>query len=70
MTVRKVGIIYNFPRRVPLPEVYSSISENSHVVYTNETQRPSVEVTLVRGGVEVDGIVAPPARLFGGLAEF
>ena len=49
----------NFPRRVPLPEVYSSISENSHVAYTNETERPSVEVTLVSGGVEVDGVVVP-----------
>ena len=59
MTARKAGNIYNFPRRVPLPEVYSSISENSHVAYTNETERPSVEVTLVSGGVEVDGVVVP-----------
>ena len=35
------------------------MSENSHVAYTNEIERPSVEVTLVSGGVEVDGVVVP-----------
>jgi hypothetical protein len=59
VTVRKAGNIYNFPRRVLLPLVYSSISENSHVAYTDETEQPSVEVTLVHGGVEVDGVVVP-----------
>ena len=57
VTVRKAGNISNFPRRVPLPEVYSSIPENSHITYTNETEGPSVEVMLACGGVEVDGVV-------------
>ena len=70
MTVSKAGNnIYSFPRRVPLPEVYS-VSENSHVAYANETERPSVEVTLVRGGVEVDEVVVSFGPVMGGLLSF
>jgi hypothetical protein len=54
VTVRKAGNISKFPRRVPLPEVYSSISENSCVAHINETERTHVEVTLTCGGVQVD----------------
>jgi hypothetical protein len=53
VTVRKAGNISKFPRRVPLPEVYSSISENSCVTYINETERTHIEVTLTCGGVQV-----------------
>jgi hypothetical protein len=34
---RKAGNISNFLGRAPLPEAYSSISENSRIAYTNET---------------------------------
>ena len=40
LTVHEAGNISNFLERVPLPEVCSSISENSHIAYTNETERP------------------------------
>jgi hypothetical protein len=52
VTVRKAGNTYNFPRRVPLPEVYSSICENSCVAYINETT--NARLTLTCGGVQVD----------------
>jgi hypothetical protein len=43
-------------RRVAPAEDCSSIPENSHIAYTDEAERSNVEVTPVRGGVEVGGI--------------
>ena len=44
-------------RRVPLPEIYSSISEAFRVAYANKTEVPGVEVM---SGVEGDCIAALP----------
>ena len=44
MTVRKTRDIYIRRRRVPLSEVYSSISENFHLVHTSGTGKSCVEV--------------------------
>ena len=38
-------------RRVPLAEIYYSISENFHIVYTNKTGESSVGATPACGGV-------------------
>ena len=48
-------------RRVPLAEIYCSISENFHIVYTDKTGELSVGVTPACGGVEVGGVATPPA---------
>ena len=48
-------------RRVPLAEIYCSISENFHIVYTNKTGELSVGMTPACGGVEVGGVVTLPA---------
>jgi len=54
-------------RRVPLAEIYCSIYENLHIVYTNKTGEPSVGVTPACGGVEVGGVATLPApRSLGG----
>ena len=45
---------------MPLAEVYSSISKNFHIVYTNGTEQSSIEATPGHGGVEVDKIVILP----------
>lgn len=42
---------------MPLPEVYSLVSENSCIAHTKETERSRVEVMPVRGGVEIDVVV-------------
>ena len=44
ITVRKTRDIYIRRRRVLLSEVYSSISENFHLVHTNGTGQSYVEV--------------------------
>ena len=48
-------------RRVPLAEIYCSISENFHIVYMNKTGEPSVRVTPACSGVEVGGVATLPA---------
>ena len=47
VTVRKAGDIYTRCRRVPLSEVYSSISENFQLAYTGTsvTERSRVEMS-------------------------
>ena len=53
----------NIPlRRVPLAEIYCSIYENFHIVYTDKTGESSVRVTPACGGVEIGGVAALPAR--------
>jgi hypothetical protein len=53
VTVRRAKNISIVPRRVSLPEIYSSISENLRIAYTNDAERFNVEVTLTHGGAEV-----------------
>ena len=48
-------------RRVSLAEIYYSISENFHIVYTNKTGESSVGVIPACGGVEVGGVATLPA---------
>ena len=60
MTVHKARNIYICRSRVPLPKIYSSISEVSHPAYASETETSDVEVAPVLGGVEVGWIVALP----------
>ena len=43
MTVHKTRDIYIRRRRVPLSEVYSPISENFYLAYTNMTEQSWVE---------------------------
>ena len=45
---------------VPLAEIYSSISANLHVVYTDENEELGVGMVPAQGGVEVAGITAFP----------
>jgi len=52
--------IYNFPRRVPVAEIYSAISENFHIAYTKGAERSSVEVTPTYNGVEAGQITVLP----------
>ena len=44
MTIHKTRNIYIRRRRVPLSEVYSSISENFHLAYASGVERSCVEV--------------------------
>ena len=44
VTVRKTRDIHIRRRRVPLSEVYSSISENFHLMHTNGTGQSCVKV--------------------------
>lgn len=58
MTIHRTRTISIFPKRVPLLEVYSPISENSHSAYVNEIKQSTVEVTLAHDGIQVDSVVA------------
>ena len=44
VTIHNARNIYIRRRRVPLSEVYSSISENFHLVYTSGIEQSCVEV--------------------------
>ena len=61
MTVRKTRDMYIRRRRVPLAEVYYSISRNLSTGWTSEAGELGVGVTLACGGVEVGGVVILPA---------
>ena len=61
VTVHKTRDIYIRHSRVPLPEIYSSLSEAFHKAYTNETaEAPGVEAVPAPGGVEVCWIAVLP----------
>ena len=60
MTIHKVIYYRIHRRRVPLTEIYSSISANLHVMYTEENEELGVRMVPARGGVEVAGIAAFP----------
>ena len=51
--------IYIRHSRVPLPEIYPSISEVFYPPYTGETGTPDVEVAPELDGVEVGWIAVP-----------
>ena len=61
MTVRKTKDVYIRRRRVPLAEVYCTISEDFRIVYAGEIGQSSVEVILACGGVGVGGVATLPA---------
>ena len=54
------GDIYIRHSRVPLPEIYSSLSEVFHKAYADETEVPGVEAVSALGGVEVCWIAVLP----------
>jgi hypothetical protein len=60
VTIRKVIYYRIHRRRVPLAEIYSSISANLRVAYADETEELGVEMAPAQGGVEVVGIAAFP----------
>ena len=60
MTVRKAITIYNFPRRVPVAEIYSAIFKNFHIMYTNGVRQSGIEVTAARSDVEAGRVTVPP----------
>ena len=60
MTVHKTRYMYIHHSRVPLPEIYSSLSEAFRIAYAAETEVPSVEAVLALGGVEVCWIAVLP----------
>ena len=60
MTVRKTRDIYIRCRRVPLSEVYSSISENFHLLHTNGTGQSCVEVNAIVQYGRSRTITVPP----------
>jgi len=53
VTIRKTRDIYIRHSRVPLPKIYSSLSEVFHKAYMEETEVPGVEAVSAFGGVEV-----------------
>jgi len=52
-TVRKTRDIYIRHRRVPLADVYCSVSGIFPIVWTNETGESGIEVTSACGGVQL-----------------
>ena len=60
VTVHKTRDIYIRHSRVPLPEIYSSLSEVFHKAYADETEVPGVEAVAALGGVEVCWIAVLP----------
>ena len=60
MTIHKTWDIYIRHGRVPLPEIYSSLSEVFYKAYADETKVPGVEAVSVLGGVKVCRIAVLP----------
>ena len=61
VTVPRTGDIYIRCRRVPLAEVYCSVSENFPLVWTNQNRELSVELIPACGAAEVGEFAALPA---------
>ena len=55
MTVPRTRDLNIRRRRVPLAEIYCSISENFHIVYTNKTGESSVGVTTLPAPRSLEG---------------
>jgi len=71
VTVPRTRDIYIRRRRVPLAEVYCSVSENFPLVWTNENRELSVEAIPACGTAEVGEFATLPAlRSFGGWLGF
>jgi len=71
VTVHKTRDINIHRRRVPLAEVYCSVSENFPLVWTNENRELSVEATPACGAAEVGEFATLPAlRSFWGWLGF
>jgi len=71
VTVPRTRDIYICCRRVPLAEVYCSVSENFTLVWTNENRELSVEVIPACGAAGVGEFATIPAlRGFGGWLGF
>ena len=71
VTVPRTRDIYIRCRRVPLAEVYCSVSENFPLVWTDKNGESSVEVTPACGAAEVGEFATLPAlRSFGGWLGF
>ena len=71
VTVPRTRGIYIRCRKVPLAEVYCSVSENFPLVWTNENRELSVELIPACGAAEVDEFATLPAlRMFGGWLRF
>jgi len=60
VTIHKTRDIYIRHSRVPLPEIYSSLSEAFHKAYADETEVPGVEAVSALRGVEVCWIAVLP----------
>ena len=60
MTICSAIYYHIHRRRVPLAEIYSSISANLHVVYADENEESGIEMVPAQGGAEVAGIAAFP----------
>ena len=56
MTIHNTRYYHICRRRVPLAEVYSSISKNFRIACTNETGQSSIEATRTHSRVEEDKI--------------
>ena len=63
VTVPRTRDIYIRCRRVPLAEVYCSVSENFPLVWTNENRELSVEVIPACGAAEVGEFSTLPAAV-------
>jgi len=67
VTTRNAIITYNFPRRVPAAKIFSAISGNFRIVYTEGAEKSSYEVTPAHSGIEGLGRVAVlPGPMMGG----
>ena len=60
MTIHKTWDIYIRLSRVPLPGIYSSLSEAFYKAYADETGVPGVEAVSALGGVEVRWVAVLP----------
>jgi hypothetical protein len=60
VTIRSTIYYHIHRRRVPLAEIYSSISASLHVTYTDENEELGAEMAPARGGAEVAGVAAFP----------
>ena len=60
MTIRKARDVFIRRSGVPLPAIYSSISEIFRIEYADETGVPGVEVVSAAGGTEVGWVAVPP----------
>ena len=69
--LRSIGMVLWVWLLHAIPRIHCSISENFHIVYTNETGELSLGVTPACGGVELSGVaVLPVPRSLEGWLDF